>query len=902
MESYESYDSLLPDIELETENIPYKLPIKPIELSLCNTEYIVENDRPVILLFTRDKDLNDYIIPVYGFKPYFYISKNDLSVYESLGYLKDLEYSFTDFYGYNSSDKLVKICTKIPSEVEIYRNVTNPATKRKIKTWEADILFPLRFLIDNNIRTGLYYVPIPKNDLGDKSIDYSKYIIPRDVPSIYRKLYIDIETYSYKIPDTKEFNDPIIVIGTFDSFSKRFVIFTTKGTDEDLSNYLTKKSEVQLIICKNEKILLSKFKEYIKTINPDLFLSFSDFDWIYIFNRMKKLKISINDISRVNVCSVTPHRVKIHGIQFLDLQTLYYEKFLRGSKWETLHEIAHRELNMEKLYREESVYDNWNNDHVRVLARNIRDVEIIYRLDSEKDLITHFESIRRTVGCNLSDTLYKTRIADIAYLRMCHNKIALPTRTFMKKVEYEGAVVYPVVPGIYKNIAVFDWSSMYPNIIIAFNISFETQTIRDFGDLTYNIDDKYFFFKEPEGMTPKLLKELMPLRDPFKKLLKDPNITSQEKSYYKAVSDGIKSVINSIYGVFGNAGDQDTIKSFRLYSPNIASAITYIGRQLELEGIIPICQELGLEVIYFDTDSVFVKMKSSNKEDCIALEKILNNKIKDFIQKRWNVDPKPLNISFDKMFDTLIMLSKKRYAGKEIDGNIDVKGLEIVRRNASEVSSEIQEKFSNAIFDNKSREEMIQMIRDFVRSFKDRPIEQIGIPQNLTKDLDNYKVQSSHLKAFNFSRDVIGLHLVQGKRFWTIYVKDIPDHLKTIAQEKGYKDPKMIAWDRDNQLPDTLLNYIDYDLMLEKTVRDKVDDFMKLTNIDWYTDILQIKDPVLEKSYQMWLKRLKKHKIDLILPQDVFDKLYKNKFRCDQSLCPCNNFIKSKLCKYSELK
>jgi len=638
---------LYEDVE-EDNSIHYKVPRRKTLLSLCSVEYIIdEKGNPVVLLFSRDRFGNDYVIPVYGFRPYFYTSENDLAYLTSFADDNDfkIDYKITTVPGFKSPCSLYKIYTELPRDVSKLVKCKKGDSRFNIDAWESDVLFSLRYIIDNGIKSGFVYDPV------------SQTIEPQEIEKSYlRRLYVDIELQSPKTPDIETHLDPVTVIGLYDNIAGEYTVFSTKNPEVNLEEYLVQDKKIRFYYCANEKDLLMRYLSYVSNTKPDVFLSFTELDWFYPVKRMKMLGLDFKSMSRVNVVQMYgANNVKIHGLEFMDIQKMYYQVFLSGSKWETLHDIATEELGEEKLYREESVYENWIEHPERVLIRNIRDVEIIKRLDEELSLLDYFDAVKRTVGCNFKDTLYKSRVADIMYLRLCHNELILPSKAMVKKIEYEGGIVFPVTPGIYHDIVVLDWSSMYPSIIKCFNINI-----------------------------------LEPVRAPYKKRAKDKSLPLEERLFNNAVSQGVKSIINSIYGIYGHSGDtgKEHHKAYRLYLPYLAAATTYVGRKLEEIGLKNVCTRLGYEIIYADTDSVFLQLKTTDYENEIKyLEETLSQEMNDFIYNRWGVNPEGLSLSFENHFETLIMLSKKRYIAKIVDGQIKTRGMEMIRRDTAEITA-----------------------------------------------------------------------------------------------------------------------------------------------------------------------------------------------------------------------
>jgi len=797
-----------------------------VKLSLCSVDYSIDFDAdpeyPILHLFCRDNEFNRYEIKVKDFKPYFYIQKKDYELiqhnYKDI--IRETEFNHKDLY----DNELVRIYTYTPPQVGSFRKALRNIL---ITTYEADILFPLRYLIDNKIFSGIEY------DIYTQTVKHGI-----EAPSRFRSLAIDIEVYDRVEEEIEEYKAPIIVYGIYDSLTDSYYIFTLQGvTEKELEEFLIEKDKkIYLKECKNELSLLKDVGKFIRDAEPDIIFTFSPWDMNYTIRRMEKHKKNFSRIlSPMKITRSSKSRgAKISGVQIMDIAEMY-RTTLRTARWETLEFIAEQELNQKALYHDERVYDMWDKDPKKVLIRNLRDVELVKLLNEELQLITYFDTIRRVVGCNLTDTLLRSRVADVLDLREAREiKRVLPTRKFHRHIDYEGAKVFKCKSGLYKNVLVVDWSAMYPTIVRALNIGYMTF-------VPGILEGGFFEIKDLKGMINitdipsfviKAFDKLEPLRAPHKKKAKQYAGDTKEHKFHQAVADGLKSLINAEYGKFGYSGDWKKYRpASRLYAPRIAAATTYVGRLIQ-ERTYEYLEKKGYSVVYGDTDSLFIDIKHPSEIDKIL--KLLNKFVKKILKEELNARA-IMELEKDKLFTSLALLTKKRYGGKKEDGTYEWKGLELVKRDQASATQEVQEKLLKKILNGSSKKEVRDYFIDYCDNFGNKSIEEIAMSLKVTKKPETFKQSSYHLKAFVYSRDILKIPLDVGRRFFMVYVKEIPDKYPktftlTIKEETKRHKVEAIAFNKVEEIPKGFV--VDYPTMLEKTIMNKSEDILSLVKIN----------------------------------------------------------------------
>jgi len=832
-----------------------------LELYLCTVDYIIENFKPKICLVGRNTDNKRYVIKR-DFFPYCYIDKN----FKKALAIQEEDYTFENTnLKVAKGGEVIKVYGKYPSRI----GNLNRMYGELLPVYEADILFGLRYIIDKGIITGFDFDGIIDN------------LVPIDMKTNLYKVYIDIETLSEDIPDTSKGDASVIVFGMYDTLGETYHIWVnSKQKTLNLSNELTTEPKnIKLHFFESEKDMLENILDYIAIIEPDVFITFTLFDMGYFVARCRNLGINCSSLSPLDLVRFRGGILKISGAQIFDLAD-GYRVVVGASKWETLHDISMKELGYGRKYHEEPVFETWGNNPVKVIIRNLIDVELTKELDKECNILVYFETIKDITGCNLNDGFLTSRIGDILYLRKNYGRVVLPIRTTKARKTYTGAVVFPSQFGIYENMLVLDWKQMYPSIIRTWNIGWETYREDGSGDLS--IDGKWTFVSSPKSWTVEILDDLQPLGiiNKEKQRKAEKNKEWKRKKLLEKEMWGLKSIINGVYGLFGFAGDwRRQQPAARLYNYEIASAITYVGRELQ-KAIQPIVEKLGYKLVYGDTDSVFIQLKTKNPlKESEKLQKLIGKEMRKFIQKRWNIKTEILMLDVDKIFKKVILLAKKRYTGFSIYGEKIVKGLDIVRRNTPEITIDIQKKVIDIICGNNPKD-AIGYIKETIDKFRNKefPIEYISMPVKLSKKANQYKPFTPQLQAFLFAKDYLNLKIREGERFYMIYVKDVPpefnkivifpskykkkildrtcpatrnkvntckNKFKTVERvikhieinhinlEKKirWKPIKCIGFKNVNDIPKGVI--IDYNAMEEKILKKKLEDFVTLLGEKW---------------------------------------------------------------------
>lgn len=301
--------------------------------------------------------------------------------------------------------------------------------------------------------------------------------------------------------------------------------------------------------------------------------------------------------------------------------------------------------------------------------------------------------------------------------------------------KYRGAIVLEPKPGVWFNVWVLDFASIYPTIIKVHNISYETvDCIHEECRKNRVPDTPHWICTKRKGITSMLVGLIRDLRvNYFKKKLK--TVPPEEKPFYNIVQGALKVLINASYGVFG-------AEHFPLYSLSAAETITALGRQ-KIVAVIEKAQEMSLEVLYGDTDSIFLHNPPSDK-------------VKGLIT--WAENTIKVDLEVDKIYRYLALSArKKNYFGVLLDGSVDIKGLMAKKRNTPEflkrefrrildILSKVNTPEELEQAKKKIEEEIIEIIRKLRKGAYS--LEDLAFKVQLTKPLHEYiKTTPQHVQA-----------------------------------------------------------------------------------------------------------------------------------------------------------
>jgi len=699
---------------------------------LLDASYEVVGKIPEIRLWgVTDDDLRIVVIDR-SFRPYFYVlPQDDVNPQELLKRLNaeihgkrpvlNMEIVEKKYFG--KPVKVIKVTCLIPADVPKYRELFR--TLKGVKdVLEADVRFYMRYIIDHQLRPcGWHEVkvrPLPKNknwhvDAVYEALEPPKPIEYDKLPRL-RILAFDIECYNPKGTPKPE-RDPVIIISLM--------------TSEGEKKLLTANDH-------NDILLLREFVDFVKSYDPDVIIGYNSnrFDWPYLIERSKKLGVRLA-VSRANSSpapSVYGH-YSIVGRANVDLYDFAEDMY--EIKVKTLENVADYLGVMPKdkrvLIDGIEIYKYWDDPNLRktLFEYALQDVMSTYGIGEK--VLPFAMQLASLVGL----TLDQVGAASVGFrvewylMREAYLQGELvPNRIERPYAPYKGAIVLEPKKGVHENIAVLDFSSMYPNIMISKNISPDTYVPPEEVDdpSKYNIAPEvgHAFRKEPPGFYKRVLSKLLNFRRQIKEEMKRYDPQSVEYRILDERQRAVKVIANACYGYAGWVGA-------RWYKREVAEATTAWGRET-IKETIKLAKALGLKVIYGDTDSVFVEYDK---------EKV--GKFIEAVKERFNLEIKP-----DKVYVRVFFTeAKKRYCGLLPDGRIDVVGLEAVRGDWAEIAKEVQERVLEIILKEGSPWKAVEYVRSIVDALRAGkvPISKLIIWKSITKGFEEYEVRAAHVAA-----------------------------------------------------------------------------------------------------------------------------------------------------------
>lgn len=706
-------------------------------------------DGRIVYLFSRPtSESRIKVQTVEDFYPYFYVPNK--------------EGKYVSIFG----DRAKKIKVNEPQDVAEQR-------ERYRKTFEADVHYPNRYLIDtyrNNV--------IPKGHL--------------------RKQYIDIEVDSPVIPNPSHPERPVTAITLWDSFLKKYYQFCCK--DNQKTEYM-EKGDTEILLARTEKEMFDVFLKFMKQNFPDLLMGWNaiNFDFPYLINRLAVVfdvrdgAEKFGEISPIGKAGFDGYNYWVAGCSLLDAMKMYQKITSPVGKRESyaLDFIGRFELGLEKLHSDIPMKEKLG-DKKYLLPYNKRDVEIMVKLDEKLSIVEYYDSIRRLSKSQFGDVYWNSAVVDnllLAYAKANH--FILPTREKNAHKKYAGAWVKEPEKGIHDWVADFDATGLYPNILITFNIS--PETLSDDGEI--NITGHHFK-KEPRGMYANVCLFLIAERKRIHKEMEKYKVGSVEYETLDMMQTTLKFLINSVYGVSGYAGA-------RLYSIGVAESITFIGRNFS-QWVGRIAEKSGYKFLYSDTDSVWLEMNATNVEDCIKegieFQKKANSSLGKFVRQFGQDESKnTLELKFEAIYERIFFGGKKRYVGfinwkkgKYLDSKEpEFRGFEVRRSDVPEIAKDFQRKFFKLILKGKGRSDVDEYIFEFIKQLRKASPEQLGFPVGTGfKEDYKYEEEDDGIIRFVNEADIPDLRLK---------VKREPIHMRALRYSKKYKidqfqDGERIKW------------------------------------------------------------------------------------------------------------
>ena len=608
---------------------------------------------------------------------------------------------------------------------------------------------------------------------------------------------IDIEVASDEgFPHANEAAHPVVSITMKNNIDNTYRVWGLYDYDADAC-VVEGVDAIMYVKCKDEVDLLLSWLSWWHDERwcPDVVTGWNTrmFDIPYLVNRIKNiiggdvykkmspwLAVSERDIV---IAGRSNQVYELMGIEQLD----YYDLFKKfGYAYGTLESykldhVAYIVLGEKKLSYEEhgNLHTLYKHDFQKFIDYNIKDVLLVDKFEEKMGLITLAMTMAYRGGVNYSETFGTTSIWDsILYRELLKSQTVVPPKVHKSKTPYPGAYVKDPQTGMHQWVVSFDLNSLYPNIIVQYNMSPET-IVEGFipginvdsmlADMDYNQEDDYAvaatglqFRKDQQGVIPMMIRQYYDERRQIKnRMLQAKQEYENKKS--KALENeivtlennqmAIKILMNSLYGALGN-------NYFRYFDQRMAAAITTSGqlsiRWAERAINAEMNTLLGTSevdyVIAIDTDSLYVNMKGlvekfNPKDPVKFLDKISAEHFETILNKAYsnlaikmNAYENRMEMAREVIADKGIWVAKKRYilnvhnneGVQYAEPKLKIMGIEAVKSSTPQVCRDKFKEIFRVIID-KGESATQKFVADFRREFSKLPPEDVSFPRGVSE-------------------------------------------------------------------------------------------------------------------------------------------------------------------------
>ena len=614
---------------------------------------------------------------------------------------------------------------------------------------EEDIRAAMRYLIDNDVVPCSWIEVNAVEEKKAKGIRVAKvYTIKSplkqlersEVPAL-RILSFNLICYSHNGAPKADL-DPILMISTSTNIGEehQFIL----GED------------------KNDKIIIEEFINYIKSFDPDVIASYgaNNIDWAYLRTRSHKSGIKmIFDRMGIEPHSSLYGHVSATGLINLDLAD--FIDVFPEIKVHNLRNLAEHldVLKESRSFMEEVDFANYWDDYGKRYELVKFGSDNACKVNGLTVLLLDF-AMQLSILTSLPLDYVMTAAPGFRiewYLIKRAMKIGelIPKRVNHPYVPYTGGLVFSPKPGLHENIGVLDFKSMYPNIMLKYNLSPDTyiapnQTIPP-GGVYIAPEVGHCFRKSPPGFYKEALTNLIKVRNVIRQKINTLNPQTIEYHVLEARQKAVKIITNAAYGYSGWVGA-------RWYLKPIAEAASAWGRDI-ITLAAQIAKKAGLDVVYGDTDSLFIQFDESKVE-----------KLRHEIESKFKME-----VEVDEIYRRIFFTeAKKRYAGLRQNDTLDIVGLEVIRGDWAMVAKQVQENVLKIILKEKSPKKAEEYVNKVITDLHNRkiPLSDLIIWKTLTKPPEKYAINTPHVEAAKILRergwrltsgDKVGYIIVAGK-------------------------------------------------------------------------------------------------------------------------------------------
>jgi DNA polymerase I len=748
------------------------------EVYVTNTEWEMQNDEPVILLYGRNDAGKSEPIEVTGFEPHFYVLPEHAEDISPVDHENIVRFEDSEFRDVLEQREMVRVVLDNPKQ-------SGDVAGLFPQTFNEDIDYTDQFRIIHGVETG---VRAPSSRCEVERIE----AVEKEAPP--RVLTFDIETddRGEGFPDYGEAR--ILSVVAHDSYTDEYTGFidmdgqglADRFPDADL-NALEHPSDLglerldKLEFSGNEKGMLKTFRDYITENDFDLVCGWNSngFDTPFVIERMDKRGVNSDRMARGRGGSYINWRGDpvIQGRSCYDLMKAWEDtKFTKVST--ALDNAAAMELDDAKLeHADLGFYELYQQNTKRFLNYNTQDTHLTVGVNQAANALGFKSALRDTIGLDYEQTTQNNEYIEMMIRRKLHaEQMVGPTADPPDDDPmYDGAYVFDAFNGLKENIVGIDLASLYPNTLWMLNASPDTklgkigrdfksewvERIRDEGFGVSVASNGVVFCLEEDGIMRELVDDALTLKEHAGEMKQDSSLSEAEQADWAEEYSVRKTIVNSIYGVIGWV-------RFFLYDMDIAAAVTLTGQEVIKETARHVNEETVASVAYGDTDSNYIEFpddydQQRSLEEAQGICDTLNASVYPALARKMGMDdsvdghhlPTRFEIELEMYASHFFQSGQKKfYAYKKTwkegmafsavlndgEGKLSISGYPCVKSNTAGLTAQVQRDTLEAIVDGAGEDEIRSIIHEGAKSISpsDPDWDNIGVPGGLGKSLEDY--------------------------------------------------------------------------------------------------------------------------------------------------------------------
>jgi DNA polymerase I len=660
-----------------------------------------------------------------------------------------------------------------------------PIAQEDIKVWESKIKYYQSYIYDRNLLPGMLY-EIRNGQLLQKKVEQAEKMVAEILGTFteatseeteyieewarlleypapkFRRVAIDIEVLAptpTRVPNPEEAAYPVICVSLYGSDGLRRVLLLRREGAREGSEHLPPELAVEKF--ETEDRLIRTVFDYLRTYPFVLTFNGDDFDLPYLFHRAQNLGLRRSEVPIElgrRICLLS-YGVHIDLYKFFFNRSIQIYAFNNRYRDVTLDDVGKALIGLEKVRLDKSLGEL---TYMELAGYCFRDAEITFRLSSFEDdltmkLILVLARISSMPMEDVSRQGVSRWIRNFMHREHRRKNMLIPnsediiakkgktaTKAIIKGKKYKGAIVVEPTPGVHFNVAVMDFPSLYPSIIKVWNLGYQS-ILCSHPECRQNLipDTPHWVCTKKRALESLLIGSLRDLRVQwYKPKSKDKALPANLRSWYDIAQGALKVILNASYGVFG-------ADSFDLYCPPVAEATAAIGRH-SITQILQKAEQLSIQVLYGDTDSLFLKNPSKQQTEELA---------------HWTEHELKMGLDVDKVYRYAVFSSrKKNYLGVLEDGTVDVKGLTGKKRHVPTFIKKAFDKMKQRLamvktpsdFENAKRD-ICEIARDCYTRLKRREwktMDELAFNVTLGEELKHYtKTTPQHVRAARMLED-----------------------------------------------------------------------------------------------------------------------------------------------------